>query len=135
MSTRATVGVAEAREPRDLSPTEIDEGLPPAQLKRLARGLTEYLFVDTVTPKTDETGLAHVYGETGKQYTVDAETGVCTCPDHAYNRPEDDDEWRCKHAYRVAVHLDHRGIPSWANLAAVDSRLLDHLGVEAEDGR
>lgn len=89
-------------EPRGLAPTTVDKGLPPAQLQRLACGLSEYLLVDTVTPETTETDLAHVYSEKGTQYTVDVETDACSCPNHEFHRP-DGEEWRCKHAYRVDV--------------------------------
>ena len=121
------VGISEAREPRDLSPTEIDEGLPPAQLQRLARGLTEYLFVDTITPETDETGLAHVYSTEGKQYVIDVETGVYSCPDAEHNLDLDAGE-RCKHTYRAEVALGRRSLPPWAELDAVDDRLRNRLG-------
>ena len=94
-------------EPSDLSPTTVDDDLPPAQITRLARGLTEHLLVDDVTPETDETGLAHVYSTKGKQYVVDVETGVCSCPDAEHNLDLDAGE-RCKHTYRAEVALGRR---------------------------
>ena len=123
------------REPTDLSPTERDEGLPPAQLKRLTYGLTEHLLVDTVTPETDETGLVHVYSEKGKQYTVDLETGACSCPDFEYNH-DGTDEFRCKHSYRAQVATGRRGLPEWADGDAVDRMLRKRLDAdrEARDG-
>ena len=43
--------------------------------------------------------LYWVYSEEGREYTVDAETRACTCPDARYNNPEGG----CKHARRVAL--------------------------------
>lgn len=118
MSSHANVPVSK---PSDLAPTTVDNGLPPAQITRLARGLTEHLLVDDVTPETDETGLAHVYSTEGEQYVVDVETGVCSCPDAGE---------RCKHTYRVEVALGRRSLPQWAELEAVDDRLRESLGLD-----
>lgn len=123
-----TDGVAPVAEPTDVSPTAEDRGLPPGQFERLARGVTELLLVDTVTPETEETGLAHVYGESGTQHIVDVETGACSCDDYKYRSGGDD--WRCKHGYRAAVATGRRGLPEWADVDALDPYLQERLGLE-----
>lgn len=66
-------------------------------MERLSRAATERLFVDDVTPSTEQTGLAHVYSERGECYTVDVETGACECADAEYNIDTSAGE-KCKYA-------------------------------------
>jgi len=70
--------------------------------KRTIRTLTEALAVVEREP-----GLFRVYGEDGTEYTVDGDTGACTCPDAEYN-PADGEE--CKHARGTAGGV---GYPSF----------------------
>jgi len=87
---------------------------------RDVRALSELLAVYEFVP-----GLYWVYSEEGREYTVDAESGSCTCPDARYNVPEGG----CKHARRVALWRGDEPIPAWVNLEAVDPLLVDHLGL------
>ena len=88
------------------------------------RALSELLAVYEFAP-----AMYWVYSENGTEYTVDAESGSCTCPDAQYNDPKG----RCKHARRVALWRGDERIPEWVNLDAVDPLLLKHLGVETSD--
>jgi len=88
---------------------------------RDVRALSELLAVYEFAP-----GLYWVYSEEGREYTVDAETKACTCPDARYN----DLTGGCKHARRVALWRGDERIPEWVNLEAVDPLLVDHLGLE-----
>lgn len=117
------------REPTDFSPTEHDDGPTPGQFQRLARAATERLFVDTVTPATNKTGLAHVYSEEGHQHTVAIEDGVCSCEDFTYNLGPGE---RCKHAIRAELALGRRGLPEWANPDVVDMMLQCRLDADGE---
>ena len=112
------------REPRDLSPTERDDGPTPGQMERLARAATERLFVDDVTPATDVTGLVHVYSEAGRQHVVALEDGICSCEDYTYNLGPGK---RCKHGFRAELALGRRGLPEWADGDAVDMMLRRRL--------
>lgn len=102
-----------------------DAGLEPGQVERLARAATERLFVDVVTPETDETNIVHVYSEDGEKYTADVESGACDCPDATYNLTPDE---KCKHALRAELALGCRGLPEWADGDAVDRMLRKRLG-------
>ena len=83
---------------------------------RTVRALTDYLLVVEDAP-----GLFRVYGEDGDEYTVDAETGACTCPDAEYRDPDGG----CKHVRRVAFHTGERAVPAWVDRDAVDPLLLE----------
>ncbi len=85
---------------------------------RDVRALTDYLLVVEEAP-----GLFLVYGEDGDEYTVDADTGACTCPDAEYRYPEGG----CKHARRVAFHTGAREVPEWINHNAMDPLLVKQL--------
>ncbi|WP_254538733.1 hypothetical protein [Halomarina litorea] len=90
---------------------------------RDVRAMNELLAVYEQAP-----GLYSVYSEEGTEYTVDAETGACTCPDAEYNQPDGG----CKHARRVALWRGDEALPGWVNLDAVDPLLVDHLGLEKQ---
>lgn len=132
MSADAGADGAPVREPNDISPTEVDRGLSSGQLDRLARGVTERLLVDKVTPETDETSLVHIYSERGTCYTVDTESSACTCLDYQHRRPagEVGDDWRCKYGMRAEIECGRRGLPSWSQLDAVDPLLLERFGLD-----
>ena len=84
-----------------------------------------------MTPATDETDLAHVYGEDGTQYIVDVRHGSCTCDDYTYRH--DGEEWRCKHGHRAFVAVNGGApLPQWADRDALDSLLIKRLGLEAD---
>lgn len=85
---------------------------------RDVRALTDYLLVVEEAPD-----LFLVYGEDGDEYTVDADTGACTCPDAEYRHPEGG----CKHARRVAFHIGARDVPEWADRDAMDPLLVEQL--------
>lgn len=85
---------------------------------RDVRALTDYMIVYEDAPD-----LFLVYGEDGDEYTVDADTGACTCPDAEYRHPEGG----CKHARRVAFHTGARDVPEWADRDAMDPLLVERL--------
>ncbi|MFC5974001.1 hypothetical protein ACFPYI_21990 [Halomarina salina] len=87
---------------------------------RDVRALSELLAVYEFAPE-----LYWVYSEEGREYTVDAETRACTCPDAQYNNPEGG----CKHARRMALWRSDEQIPGWVNLEAFDPLLIEHLGL------
>jgi hypothetical protein len=89
---------------------------------RTVRALTDYLLVVEDAP-----GLYRVYGEGGNEYTVDVETGACTCPDAEYRDPDSG----CKHARRVAFHTGARAVPAWVDRDAVDPLLVEELPDES----
>jgi len=89
---------------------------------RTVRALTDYLLVVEDAP-----GLYRVYGEGGNEYTVDVETGPCTCPDAEYRDPDSG----CKHARRVAFHTGARAVPAWVDRDAVDPLLVEELPDES----
>ncbi|MFC7155178.1 SWIM zinc finger family protein [Halomarina halobia] len=103
MNTNATT--AEER-------TDLDLELDP----RDVRALTDYLLVVENAPD-----VYLVYGEGGDEYTVDARTGACTCPDHEYRGVT------CKHARRVAFETGARAVPAYADRAAMDPLLVEAL--------
>jgi hypothetical protein len=57
----------------------------------------------------DDTGLAHVYTESGSEYVVDFHDGGCTCPDIRHNIGHDEN---CKHIRRARFALGLEPIPS-----------------------
>ncbi|MFC7158012.1 SWIM zinc finger family protein [Halomarina halobia] len=83
---------------------------------RDVRALTHYLLVVEDAPD-----LYLVYGEGGDEYTVDARTGACTCPDHEYRGVT------CKHARRVAFETGARDVPADADRDAMDPLLVEAL--------
>ena len=91
---------------------------------RTVRALTDDLLVVEDAP-----GLFQVYGEDGDEYTVDADSGACTCPDAEYRDPEGG----CKHVRRVAFHTGARTVPAWVDPDAVDP-LLDEQLADSGDG-
>jgi hypothetical protein len=92
---------------------------------RDCRALSELLAVYEFAP-----AMYWVYSEEGREYTVDAETRACTCPDAQYNDPKGG----CKHARRVALWRGDEQIPAWVNLEAVDPLLVEHLELEDPSG-
>ena len=88
--------------------------------RRDIRALSELLAVYEFAP-----GMYWVYSEEGREYTVDAETGSCTCPDAQYNEPTGG----CKHARRVALWRGDKQVPEWVNLDAVDPLLIEQIGL------
>lgn len=82
------------------------------------RALAEYL---TVLPEAPD--LFQVVSQSGKSYTVDADAGVCECPDYEYREPDGG----CKHIRRVAFATGVRPIPSGVNPATVDQLLGQHV--------
>jgi len=99
---------------------------------RDVRALTECM---TVLP--DSGSIFTVVGENGQTHRVDAKEDRCTCQDYQYNLPDGDRE-TCKHRARLAFATGERAIPAWADLAAVDDMLGEHLDaqprVAATDG-
>ena len=85
---------------------------------RDVRALTDYLLVVEEAPS-----LFLVYGEDGNEYTVDAHSGACTCPDAEYRHPEGG----CKHARRIVFHTGAREVPKWADHDAMDPLLVEQL--------
>jgi len=92
--------------------------------QRTVKALTGELAVE----ESDD-GLFTVTGESGNEYTVDADSGACTCPDAEYNLS---DEERCKHARRVAFRVGDRAIPEWANEDAIHDPLLAAIATDDE---
>lgn len=84
---------------------------------RDARALTEYM----TTISKDAPGLYAVTTQSGREYTVDARDGSCTCPDARHR------DNTCKHIRRVRFAVGRRTIPDWANDEAIDSQLGDHV--------
>ncbi|WP_254547221.1 hypothetical protein [Halomarina pelagica] len=93
--------------------------------QRDVRALTEYLLVVAEAPD-----LYVVYGEGGDEYTVDARTGACTCPDDEYRQPTGG----CKHVRRVAFETGARDVPTWAHRTAMDPLLVEALAEHEEKG-
>jgi hypothetical protein len=94
--------------------------------KRDVRAMCELLAV-----YEEETDLFLVYSDDGTEYTVDAESGACTCPDAEYNLGPDE---KCKHARRVDLWTGRETLPEWVSLDAVDPLLVDHLGLGDSEG-
>ena len=91
---------------------------------RTVRALTDDLLVVADAP-----GLYRVYGKDGDEYTVNAETGACTCPDTEYRDPDGG----CKHVRRVEFHTGERAVPAWVDRDAVDPLLVKRLA-DSVDG-
>lgn len=85
---------------------------------RTVRALTETLLVVEDAP-----GLFRVYSEEGDEYTVDDETGTCTCPDAEYRAPDGG----CKHYRRVQFHTGARAVPEWVDRDAMDPLLVEQI--------
>ena len=102
--------------------------------QRDVRALTQYLTVlDDYGPARAADSLYVVVSESGSEYLVDTEGGVCECPDHQQRGV------RCKHLRRVAFATGERPIPLWVRADAVDPQLGMHLSsggprVAATDG-
>lgn len=87
--------------------------------QRDVRALTEYLAICEDGP-----GMYLVMNTDGDAYTVDTESGACTCPDAQHNlRPGE----TCKHARRVAYETGAKAIPAWCDRSAIDPLLLRNL--------
>ena len=101
----------------------VDRSVSPLAMtsRRDCRALSELLAVYECAP-----AMYWVYSEEGTEYTVDAESGSCTCPDAQYNDPKGG----CKHARRVALWRGDEQIPEWVNLEAVDPLLVEQLGLD-----
>jgi hypothetical protein len=84
--------------------TNTSDGIESTELDdRDVRALTEYL---TVVPEAP--GLYTVTSQSGREYTVDVETGACTCKDAEYRDPKGG----CKHARRVRYETGERALPA-----------------------
>ena len=93
--------------------------------KRDVRALTEVMTaLDSVGEVRGADGMFHVVSHSGKQYTVDARSGACTCPDAEYNLGPDE---RCKHALRVAYATGEKAIPAWVDPDDLDDQLGEHV--------
>jgi hypothetical protein len=79
-----------------------------ASCGRAERAMTEDMDVTAEIENGAATGLYEVESESGSQYTVDAEEGRCSCPDHQHRNAQ------CKHLRRVALAI------TYTNLAAPD---------------
>jgi hypothetical protein len=91
--------------------------------ERDVRALTEYLTVlEDVGRVRDAEGLYLVVSQSGREYLVDAEQGVCECEDFRYRDVE------CKHVRRVAFATGKRAIPTRAAIELdVDPSLGEHV--------
>jgi hypothetical protein len=110
--------------------TNTSDGIESTDLEqRDVRALTEYL---TVVPEAP--GLYTVMSQSGHEYTVDIETGACTCPDARHRDPDGG----CKHARRVAFETGAEAIPAWVDPDALPSDFAAHVDetprVAATDG-
>jgi len=72
-------------------------------------------------------GMFQVVGENGGTYTVDIQTGACTCADAEYNLPTDDGRETCKHVARAEFATGERTVPAWVDADAVDDKLGEHV--------
>lgn len=79
-----------------------------AESTREDRAQAEGMVVQAIVENGVATGLYEVESESGSQYTVDAEEGRCSCPDHQHRNAQ------CKHLRRVALAI------TYTNLAAPD---------------
>jgi hypothetical protein len=86
---------------------------------RDVRALTEFL---TVVPEAP--GLYTVTSQSGAEYTVDIESGACTCPDAQYNL---DPGESCKHARRCAFETGETPLPAWIDTEALPSDFAAHV--------
>ncbi|MFC6823494.1 hypothetical protein [Halopelagius fulvigenes] len=93
---------------------------------RDVRAVTEYMTVLPNGPRVEDADdLYCVVSQSGGEYTVDARTGACDCPDATHNL---DDEL-CKHARRVAIIRGERPFPA-VPVADVD----DQIGIHVRGG-
>jgi len=94
---------------------------------RDVRALTECMTVlDAETP-----GFYTVTTESGREYSVDARGGSCSCPDAEYRDPEGG----CKHVRRARIASGRCALPEWVDQDAVDPQLGEHVdGPVATDG-
>ncbi|SFH05349.1 hypothetical protein SAMN04488063_0022 [Halopelagius inordinatus] len=77
---------------------------------RDVRAVTQYLTVlDDAPGVAGADDMYLVVSESGSDYTVDARSGACPCPDSTYNL---DDGELCKHARRVAIVRGERAFPA-----------------------
>jgi len=86
------------------------------------RALTQYL---TVLPELGRARHAEdlylVVSESGSEYLVDMRLPACECADHQYR------DRKCKHIRRVEFATGERELPAWADQAAVDEQLGEHI--------
>jgi hypothetical protein len=93
--------------------------------KRDCRALTEVMTaLDDIGEVRGADEMYHVVSNSGKQYTVDARSGACTCPDAEYNLGPNE---RCKHALRVAYATGEKTIPAWVDPERLDDGLGQHV--------
>lgn len=108
---------------------------------RDVRAVVEYLTVlEDVGPAAGAPDLYYVVSESGENYTVDARTGACECPDATYR------DVKCKHSRRVEIVRGERPVPAGVAPEDVDDQLGEHVdgevrhvatdggAVEADDG-
>jgi hypothetical protein len=92
---------------------------------RDVRALTEALTaLDSIGDVRGADEMYHVVSHSGTQYTVDARSGACSCPDAEYNLAPDE---RCKHALRVAYATGEKAIPAWVDPTDIDDQLGQHV--------
>jgi len=116
MSVDIDTGAGEAEAP------DVDE--------RDVRALTQYLTVlEGLGRARGADGLYEVVSQSGKEYLVDADAGVCECPDFEYRGV------RCKHLRRVDFATGRRPLPEGIDPADVDEALGAHVQEAETDGR
>jgi len=92
---------------------------------REVRALTEVMTaLDSVGDVRGADEMYYVVSHSGKQYTVDARSGACTCPDAEYNLGPDEP---CKHAERVAFATGEKEIPAWVDPDDIDDQFGQHV--------
>lgn len=91
----------------------------PPLTERDVRAAGEYLATHQLAP-----GMYNVYSEDGTEYTVDTESGACTCGDYRYRTPSGG----CKHVRRVRMERGELRVPSGVR---VDPLLSDQLEDES----
>ena len=90
--------------------------------ERAARALTEAMLVLAESPRVRRgtEGRFHVIsGES--DYVVDLLAAVCDCPDALHRGTE------CKHQRRAAFATGREPVPAWAEIAALDDDLGEHV--------
>jgi hypothetical protein len=99
--------------------------------RRDAAALTEYMIVlEDVGDAREADSLYVVVAQSGREYTVDAETGACECDDAFYRDPDGG----CKHVRRVAFATGRCEIPAWVDRSRVDPQLGIHVDdVQSQD--
>jgi hypothetical protein len=90
--------------------------------ERAARALTECMTVLEDTPRVQgDSERFEVYSQSGGRYLVDLRAEACDCHDCLHRGV------RCKHLWRVLFATGRVPIPGWADLAAIDPLLGEHV--------